>query len=177
MSGCLSLCLCVCVRAPIVPHYSRVCLPHCSARTVVSADEIALILDEAGVPPCVSLREQARFHRLARPLVDPSLSSPTHVSDICENIYTVLVFSCCYRGLALFSRWFCACSFYGKRSEACIRVHTGNSACRSCVTPASLDVSHCSGEALTSPACHACGCASPFFMCSFVLRIFHLYHH
>jgi hypothetical protein len=38
-------------------------------------------------------------------------------------------------------------------------------ACCARVTPASLHASPCSGEALTSPACRACGCGSPFRAC------------
>lgn len=51
-----------------------------STRTVVAADEIVFLLDEAGVPPCISLREQARFRKFTRALVDPCESSPVHVS-------------------------------------------------------------------------------------------------
>ena len=35
-------------------------------------------------------------------------------------------------------------------------------ACRARVTPASSHASPCSGEVLTTPAFHACGCISPF---------------
>ena len=38
-------------------------------------------------------------------------------------------------------------------------------ACCLRATLASLHASHCSGEALTSPACHACGCVSFFRAC------------
>jgi hypothetical protein len=38
-------------------------------------------------------------------------------------------------------------------------------ACRARVTPASSHASTCPGKALTSSACHACGCASPFCAC------------
>ena len=48
-------------------------------------------------------------------------------------------------------------------SYSYVRVHALKGlACRARVTSASLHASPCSCEALTSPACHACGCPSSF---------------
>ena len=44
------------------------------------------------------------------------------------------------------------------REYACAQRHM---TCRTRDTPASSHISPCSSEVLTSPACHACGCASP----------------